>query len=105
MKANFGPRGEVIKLRWRDGVFVVEAEPSTMEKLAREKKVDETFMRLLERFLRQQQQLSPNVGKTYAPALFAEHTDAGGISSPEFGKAMQRLLDAGRIHIKVSGPA
>lgn len=104
MKANFGPRGEVIKLRWRDGVFVVEAEPSTMEKLAREKKVDETFLRLLDRFLLQQQQLSPNVGKTYAPALFADHNDAGGISSPEFAKAMQRLLDAGKIHIETSGP-
>jgi RecA-family ATPase len=104
MKANFGPRGEIIKLRWRDGVFVVVAEPSMLEKLARDKKVDDTFMALLERFQHQQQPVSPNIGKTYAPALFADHTGAGGISSAEFGRSMQRLIDAGTIHIEVSGP-
>jgi RecA-family ATPase len=104
MKANFGPRGELIKLRWREGVFAVEAEPSTLEKLAREQKADATFLQLLNRFVGQKQQVSQNVGRTYAPALFADHPDAGGIKSAEFAKAMQRLLDAGKVHIEVSGP-
>jgi RecA-family ATPase len=104
MKANFGPRGEVIKLRWREGVFIVEAEPSSLDKLARDKKVDDAFVSLLERFLRQQQPVSPNAGRTYAPALFADHAAADGIKSAEFGRSMQRLIDAGTIHIEVSGP-
>ena len=104
MKANFGPKGETIKLRWHDGVFVVAAEPSSLEKLAREKKVDDVFLTLLGRFVRQQQPVSPNVGKTYAPALFADHAGANGISNAEFGRAMQRLIDCGGIHIETFGP-
>src|SRR5262245_3318643 len=92
MKANFGPRGEIIKLRWRDGVFGVEAEPSTLEKMAREQKADDIFLALLGRFSRQQQPVSPNVGRTYAPAVFADHANANGITSPEFARAMQRLI-------------
>jgi len=105
MKANFGPKGEIIKLRWRDGVFVVEAEPSSVEKLAREKKADETFITLLERFTRQNQPVSPNSGRNYAPAVFANHDAAAGFKSPDFGRSMQRLLDADVIHIENLGPA
>jgi hypothetical protein len=43
-------------------------------------------------------------GRTYAPAKFARHDDANGITSAEFEKAMQRLIDAGKIHIVTSGP-
>jgi hypothetical protein len=42
-------------------------------------------------------------GRSYAPARFAEHHEAQGISKKEFAKAMQRLLDAGVIEIRTWG--
>jgi RecA-family ATPase len=104
MKANFGPRGETIKVRWREGVFFVEAGTSSLEKLARDKKIDDTFVTLLERYTRQNQPLCPYAGRNYAPAIFASNGKAGGISSAEFARCMQRLIDADIIHIKTEGP-
>lgn len=104
MKNNYARAGEIIKLRWKDGVFVVESGASSLDRLAHNNKIDDLFLRLLDRFTRQEQQLGPNKGPTYAPAKFARHDDANGITSAEFEKAMQRLIDAGKIHIVTSGP-
>ena len=40
MKANFGPKGEVVKLRWEAGVFIVVEGERAFEKLARAKRAD-----------------------------------------------------------------
>jgi RecA-family ATPase len=104
MKSNYGPRGEIIKLRWKDGVFIVEGGTSTLDKIANDAKVDETFLRLAGRLLDQHQQISPNNGPTYAPAKLARHPEAKGITGAEFARAMQRLLDDDKIHIVESGP-
>jgi RecA-family ATPase len=104
MKANFGPRGEIIKVRWHEGVFVVEAGSSSLEKLARDKKIDDTFVTLLERYTRQNQPLCPYAGRNYAPSIFASNGKAGGISSAEFARCMQRLIDADIIHVETEGP-
>jgi hypothetical protein len=47
--------------------------------------------------------VSHNSGRAYAPARFAEHPEAGGITKQEFAKAMQRLLDAKIIEIRIWG--
>ncbi len=104
MKANYGPQGETIKLRWQAGVFVVEGGASPLDKLARDTLVEEQFLRLLGRFLDQHQNVSHNKGPTYAPAKFAHCEDAKGITSAEFDRAMQRLIDAGRVRIEKTGP-
>jgi RecA-family ATPase len=104
MKSNYGPRGEIIKLRWRAGVFVVEGGASSLDKLAHNNRVDELFLSLFRRLNDQKQQLGPNRGPTYAPAKLAHHSEAAGTTSTEFEKAMQRLIDAGKIHIEITGP-
>ena len=38
VKANYGPVGETIMLRWDNGLFLPVAGQSTLEKLAREQK-------------------------------------------------------------------
>jgi RecA-family ATPase len=103
MKANYGPAGEIIKLRWKEGVFILEEAASALDKLARNAMVDEAFLRLMRRLLDQKQQLGPNKGPTYAPAKLAQHEEASGISNKEFERAMQRLIDAGKIHIVTTG--
>ncbi len=72
MKNNYARAGEIIKLRWKDGVFVVESGASSLDRLAHNNKIDDLFLRLLDRFTRQEQQLGPNKGPTYArPSLLA----------------------------------
>ena len=61
------------------------------------------FIALLRRFTAQQQTVSHSPGRNYAPARFAEHSEAQGISRKEFAQAMQRLLDARTIEIRTWG--
>jgi RecA-family ATPase len=103
MKSNLGPRGEIIKARWVDGYFVVEGGGSPLERMQREAQADEAFLRIAQRLLDQGQPLGPNKSPTYAPAKIADHPDAAGISKPELVRAMQRLLDANKVHIVNTG--
>lgn len=103
-KSNYGPRGEVLRLRWEAGVFKPVASPTTIEQAAKDAAVDSVFLRLLGRFNDNKQDVSPKRSNTYAPARFAEHQDANGIKSEDFTKAMQRLIDTKRIEIVEDGP-
>src|SRR5262249_24964362 len=46
-KSNYGPGDEIITMRWRDGVFISEALPGSLEQLAQDQKVDALFLRLI----------------------------------------------------------
>ncbi len=101
MKQNYGPVGERVRLRWRDGVFVPEhSATGSLERLAQDRKTDETFLALLKRFAEQGQDVNHKPGPSYAPALFAKHPEVGGLKRNDLAKAMQRLLDAGKIGSK-----
>jgi RecA-family ATPase len=105
VKSNYGPIGETVRLRWQHGVFVPVPAGSTLDTIAADAKADQLFVALLERHTEQGQRVSTSTGTTYAPAKFAEHPDASGVTSKVFAKAMQRLLDAGKIRIEEDGPA
>jgi RecA-family ATPase len=104
MKQNYGPVGERVRLRWRDGVFVSERSAvGTLERMAQDQKADNTFLALLKRFAEQGQDVNHKFGPSYAPARFAKHPDAGGINRSGLASAMQRLLDAGKVKIERGG--
>ena len=103
MKSNYGPVGETINLRWKNGLFLPVASIGNLEKLAAEQKADITFLALLKLFADQGQDVNHTSGHIYAPARFAKHPQAGGISSAAFAKAMQRLLDSKKIKIEQTG--
>src|ERR1700722_13737194 len=48
--------------------------------------------------------VSDKKSNAFAPALFAEHPDAKGLSTARLNAAMQRLFAANRIHNEISGP-
>jgi AAA domain len=50
MKANYGPVGETITLRWTNGLFLPVSGISNLGKLAAEQRADQTFLTLLTRF-------------------------------------------------------
>jgi RecA-family ATPase len=106
MKSNYGPDGEVVRLRFDNGVFKPIAEPSSVERMAQEKKTEALFLDLLDRLNRQGQRVSPHPSspQNYAPKFFAKHGDTNGTGQKALETAMQRLLNAGTIRIVQEGP-
>ena len=107
MKSNYGPVGETINLRWKNGLFVPVGGVSNLEKLAAEQKANETFCAQIIQFTQQGRNIStkPNA-PTYAPAEFAKEKEAkdAGLRKSDFEAAMRRLLAAGKIRVEPYGP-
>ena len=101
-KNQYGPASATCFVRYEKGLFL-PVEGMSIDAAERAAKADEVFVALLKRFTEQHQMVSHNTGRAYAPARFAEHPEAQGISKKEFAKAMQRLLDAKVIEIRTWG--
>jgi len=101
MKANYGPAGETITVRWKDGLFLPVPAPGSLERMAREQRVDDLFLRLLDRWNEQGRPVSDKVNaNSYAPARFAEEPEAKAdrIGKRELADSMGRLFRADKIH-------
>jgi RecA-family ATPase len=112
-KNNYGPDDETVTLRWKtgkhgSGVFVMEAAPGSLEKMAADNKVDDLFLTLLQRL--NDQNRGPFSHKkqsnNYAPTVFAKQPEAkvAGIKKAALAKAMERLLNAKKIAVETYGP-
>ncbi len=105
MKANYGPVGETITLRWKDGLFLLVASVSNLEKLAVEQKVDELFLELLDRFQDQGRAVSDKPkANSFAPTAFVATREGRSVRKVEFAAAMDRLFQAGKIVNENYGP-
>ena len=101
MKANYGPVGETITVRWKDGLFLPVPAPGSLERMARERRVDDLFLRLLDRWNEQGRPVSDKVNaNSYAPARFADEPEAKAdrIGKRELADSMGRLFRADKIH-------
>jgi RecA-family ATPase len=103
-KNQYGPLGESIVLRWskEKHLFLPEAGTSSLEKLAREKKVDEAFVAGLKEIVRQgRDAVVGHTSREYGPSLIAElpAVKKEGIRKKELIQAMTRLLAENEIHI------
>jgi RecA-family ATPase len=107
-KNQYGPTGDPIVLRYQRGLFLPEGGISSLDKLAREAKVDELFLRGLGQII--QQGRDAIVGDTsaeFGPTLIAALPDAKKerVRKAELAEAMNRLLAANKIHVgRTSGP-
>jgi len=105
-KNNYGPHAEAITLRWKDGLFLPVSAPGSLERMAREQKVDDLFLKLLDRWTEQGRNLSEKrTANTYAPSRFAGEPDAktDRVSKRELADAMERLFRTGKIHVATYG--
>jgi RecA-family ATPase len=103
-KSNYGPISSNIVVRYKGGLFLPEAGLSSVDKLAREQKAEETFLALLARYERDGRNASDKpTSPTYAPALFCKERDANGIRKEDFAAAMRRLFEGGKIHVENYG--
>jgi hypothetical protein len=90
------------KLRLARGA---EAGTSSLEKLAREAKVNEAFVSGLEEIVRQgRDAVAGHTSREYGPSLIAElpAVKKEGIRKKELSEAMTRLLAENKIHIGLS---
>lgn len=103
-KANYGRKGAEIRFAWVDWAFVLEGDlpPDTAARLAdtaRAQFANDVFMRCL-KARGDGREVGPNLGPNYAPARFAEMTEAKGLSKVELCRAMERLLHLGKIEVR-----
>lgn len=103
-KSNYGPTGQPVRLQWGDGGLALEHAPSSLVRLAEDAKVDDLFLRLLDKRNAQARPVRPGTGRDYAPAEFEGDADANGIRSKAFKASMERLLNAGTIVVVAKGP-
>jgi RecA-family ATPase len=103
MKANYGPEGEVMRLRWQRGLFVPVTSPSTVQQAAAEAAAENIFLHCLDLKRGQGIEVVHTPGNSYAPAVFARMTQANGYTSRKLAQAMERLLDAGRVRVDIVG--
>jgi RecA-family ATPase len=103
VKTNYGPVGEKIRLRWEDGSFVVKGSLSTPQQAAAVAKIDDVFLKLLDKLTAQGRHVRPNPGRCYAPNEFAKEREAEGVTAKAFETSMRRLLDDKKIVLKTEG--
>jgi len=105
MKANYGPHGDIVRVRWQRGVFVPEARPSTLQLAGAEAFADEVFLSCLEIKKTQGIEVVATTGRGHAPAVFEAMPEARGLRRKGLADTMERLLSAGRIRQQtVGGP-
>ncbi|WP_395622152.1 AAA family ATPase [Sphingomonas daechungensis] len=102
-KANYAPPGEPIRMLWHHGAFIREEDvpaDDPTRTTALQLRLNEIFYACLRAATARQQ--SASAGRSspyYAPKLFAEMTEAHGVSVGEFERTMNRLLSAGMIEV------
>jgi RecA-family ATPase len=103
-KNQYGPIGESIIVRYKRGLFLPEAGISSLDKLAREQKAQETFQAILARYGREGRNVShKETSHGYAPKVFCKEKDANGLRKEDFAGAMRDLFAAGKIHVEEYG--
>lgn len=103
-KANYGETGTEIGMTWQDGVFVPDAQETSLDKMAGAAKGERVFLKLLRLFTDQGRRVNSAGGSSYAPKLFAEHPDNEGMTKRALKTAMEGLLASGRVKIEREGP-
>jgi RecA-family ATPase len=106
LKNQYGRKGPSIRLQWKDGLFLPVQSPETLDKLAAERKAENIFLTLLQRFNKQERNVSDKAGPSYAPVQFAKEPEAkkAKVTANALADAMRRLFAAEKIRILTEGP-
>jgi RecA-family ATPase len=104
VKSNYGPAGEKVRLRWEDGSFVLKGAQSTPQQAATFRKIDDLFLKLLDKRTAQGRRVYPTRGSGFAPSVFATDPEAAGITAKAFATSMERLFTERKIVNTEEGP-
>jgi RecA-family ATPase len=106
MKANYGPAGGEIQVRWQAGRFVrTDADhDGDFDLAARAHQADRVFLHLLRWHMMKGISVSPRPSSSYAPTVFARHPQSEGVSKQRLERSMCALLDRDSIRVEQVGP-
>lgn len=107
MKLNYAKQGEEVRVKYDQGVFVVEGQQvDPLKESLRDQELDRTFMTLLRNYQSAGRQVSDKPSNSYAPALFAKETLAKAAKATPrlLAEAMRRLFAAQQILVVFEGP-
>ncbi|CUH60956.1 AAA family ATPase [Thalassobacter stenotrophicus] len=104
MKSNYARTGAEITLKWQAGVFVADAPVTGLDRVAASAKAERLFLTFLRHAQEQGRRVNHSGGRTYAPAVFAEHPEAEGVTKRAFRQAMENLLASDKVKITEAGP-
>ena len=108
-KMNFGPDGEVLDLRWNDGVFVRESKGGgglvdTLDRNNRAREAEAAFLAGLDALASQGRRTNIHKNQpNYAPRLMLGLSCCVGFRKMDLERAMQRLFDQGLIRVEEEG--
>jgi RecA-family ATPase len=104
MKINSGAPGEIQKLRFDTGCFVLQGTASAPHQAAAHSAADQAYLDCLDAMTGQGRHVSHAKGRGYAPKAFAEMPQANGMTARAFQLAQERLFAAGAIENVAHGP-
>ncbi|ESX70553.1 ATPase [Mesorhizobium sp. LSHC420B00] len=90
-KANYGPSGAEVVLRWDRGMFRPDREAlATLDRDQQDREIEFTFLQLLSKREKEGRRANASSGPNYAPKVLAEMCKT--ISRAKFKGAMERLF-------------
>jgi RecA-family ATPase len=103
-KSNWSRRGDTIKVRWRNGVFVADGQFGEPTCGIVQSTAQDTFLAILRRCddAGITVSMSPSAGN-YGPKMFAKRPDAHGVNKKQFETAMYALQAADKLHVVAYG--
>ena len=105
MKMNYGRAGGEVRLRWHDGVFILDAGPeANLAQAAKIQQAEAVFLDLLGAYNASGRFVTTTTGANYAPAAFAKEERGQSIGKRLLETAMNRLFEGKRIHLGEYGP-
>lgn len=104
-KANYAAIGDEIRLRWQNGVFVIEGAPSgnfveAIDRRNHHQEAEEAFLSCLGAVIETGRYASATPNSTcYAPKIFLKLDARRGFNKQQLERAMESLFAAGRIRV------
>ncbi len=104
-KANYGPIGAEIKMRWVEGRFIAEnVDEPQQDPSAAKARVDALFLKMLDDYEAEGRFVGSARSANYAPTVFSSDARARGVDRRGFEGAMNRLFAEKRIRNVEYGP-
>jgi RecA-family ATPase len=102
MKSNYGPKGEPMRLRWQNGLFVPDDGVKANE--AAQANTEIIFLNLLDAYTAEGRNVGSSTASTYAPKVFDADRRSKGIGRDALRDAMNALFEKGEIINEEFGP-
>ncbi|MCW8057673.1 AAA family ATPase [Agrobacterium tumefaciens] len=104
MKINYGKTGAETKMKWKEGVFVLDDGKPSAGSVMIAARAERVFRDAISAMNRSGERVAKTKGVNYAPKVISERPEAKGLSVKTLEAAMHQLFDDEEIKIVIEGP-